>query len=44
MSLNSHDDLLFFVILLMGFHVLMVLGELVWPDKKDLQDFQKVTT
>ena len=44
MSSNSHDDLLFFVILLVGFHVLMRLGELVWPDKKDLQDFRKVTT
>ena len=44
MSSNSHDDLLFFIILLVGFHVLMCLGELVWPDKKDLQDFQKVTT
>ena len=44
MLLNSHDDLLFFVILLVGFHELMHLGELVWPDKKDLQDFWKVTT
>ena len=44
MSSNSHDDLLFFVILLVGFHALMRLGELVWPDKKDLQDFWKVTT
>ena len=43
MSLNSHDDLLFFVILLVGFHALMHLGELLWPDKKGLQDFQKVT-
>ena len=43
MSLNSHDDLLFFVILLVGFHALMHLGELVWPDKKGLQDFRKVT-
>ena len=25
---NSHNDLLFFVILLVGFHVLMCLGEL----------------
>ena len=41
---NSHNDLLFFVILLVGFHALMCLGELVWPDKKDLQDFRKVTT
>ena len=44
MSSNSHDDLLFFIILLVGFHALMHLGELVWPDKKDLQDFWKVTT
>ena len=43
MSSNSHDDLLFFVILLVGFQALMRLGELVWPDKKGLQDFQKVT-
>ena len=37
MSSNSHDDLLFFIILLVGFHALMHLGELVGPDKKDLQ-------
>ena len=43
MSSNCHDDLLFFVILLVGFHALMCLGELVWPDKKGLQDFRKVT-
>ena len=43
MSSNSHNDLLFFVILLVGFHTLMCLGELVWPDKKGLQDFWKVT-
>ena len=43
MSSNSHNDLLFFVILLVGFHALMHLGELVWPDKKGLQDFRKVT-
>ena len=42
MSLSSHDDLLFFVILLVGFHGLMRLGELVWPDKKSLQDYRKV--
>lgn len=32
MSSSSHDNLLFFVILLVGFHALMRLGELVWPD------------
>ena len=44
MSSNSHDNLLFFVILLVSFHALMHLGELVWPDKKALQNFQKVST
>ena len=44
MSSNNHDDLLFFVILLIRFHALMHLGELVWPDKKTLQNFQKVST
>jgi hypothetical protein len=43
MSSSSHDDLLFFVILVVGFHGLMRLGELVWPDKKSLQDYRKVT-
>lgn len=43
MSSSSHDDLLFFVILLVGFHGLMRLGELVWPDKTSLQDYRKVT-
>jgi hypothetical protein len=43
MSSNSHDDLLFYTVLLVGFHALMRLGELVWPDKKGLQDYQKVT-
>jgi hypothetical protein len=36
MLFTDHDDLLFFVILLVGFHALMHLGELVWPDKKAL--------
>lgn len=44
MSSNSHYDLLFFVLLLVRFHALMCLGELVWPNKKALQNFQKVTT
>ena len=43
MSSTDHDDLLFFVLLLVGFHALMRLGELVWPDRKALQDYQKVT-
>ena len=42
MSSSSHNDLLFFIILLVGFHALMWLGELVSPDSKTLQDFQKV--
>ena len=33
MSSNSHDNLLFFVILLVSFHALMCLGKLVWLDK-----------
>ena len=43
MSTSNHDDPLFFTILLVGFHALMRLGELVWPDKKALQDYRKVT-
>ena len=43
MLTSNHDDLLFFTILLVGFHALMRLGELVWPDKKALQDYRKVT-
>ena len=40
---SSHDDLLFFSIILTGFHALMQLSELVWPDKKNLQDYCKVS-
>ena len=36
------DDLLFFAMLLTGFHGLLRLGEMAWPDKKDLQDYRKV--
>ena len=43
MSSTDHDDLLFFVLLLVGFHALMRLGELVWPDRKALWDYWKVT-
>ncbi|KAF8813434.1 hypothetical protein BYT27DRAFT_7084542 [Phlegmacium glaucopus] len=38
----SHDDLLFLAITLTGFHGLLRLGELVWPDTKNLQDYRKV--
>ncbi|KDQ08107.1 hypothetical protein BOTBODRAFT_88476, partial [Botryobasidium botryosum FD-172 SS1] len=39
----NHDDLLFFAMLTTGFGGLLRLGELVWPDKKDLHDYRKVT-
>ena len=41
-SSASHDDKLFFSILTTGFHALLCLGELVWPDNERLQDFCKV--
>jgi hypothetical protein len=37
-----YDDKLFLVLLLTGFHALLRLGELVWPDKVELQDYRKV--
>ena len=43
MSSNSHDNLLFFVILLVSFHALMCLGKLVWLDKPCIIP-QKVST
>jgi hypothetical protein len=39
---DDYDDHLFVAQLLTGFHGLLRLGELVWPDKKELQDHQKV--
>ena len=39
---SSYDDRLFIVLLLTGFHALLHLGELVWPDKVVLQDYRKV--
>ncbi|OJT12052.1 hypothetical protein TRAPUB_11404 [Trametes pubescens] len=39
----SHDDQLFCAILLTGFHALLRLGELVWPDNTDLQTYRKVS-
>ncbi|KAE9383110.1 hypothetical protein BT96DRAFT_769869, partial [Gymnopus androsaceus JB14] len=38
----SFDDQLFLVLLYVGFFALMRLGELVFPDKLELQDFRKV--
>lgn len=37
-----YDDILFFSLLLTGFHGLMRLGELVWPDQVKLRDYRKV--
>ena len=39
----SHDDILFVCQLLTGFHALMRLGELVWPDSDKLQDHRKLS-
>jgi len=41
-SSASFDDQLFLVLLYVGFFALMRLGELVFPDKLELQDFRKV--
>ena len=38
----SYDDLLFVAIILVGFHALMRLGELVFPDKKKLRNYRKI--
>ncbi|KAF7984093.1 hypothetical protein HWV62_17670 [Athelia sp. TMB] len=40
---STHNDLLFFAILLVGFFALMRLGELVWPDRVELQDPRKLS-
>ena len=39
----SHDDLLFLAVLFTGFHALMRLGELVFPDKRSLQNYRKIS-
>ena len=41
-SSSSFNDSLFLAILLTGFHGLMHLGELTWPDVKCLQDYRKI--
>ncbi|KAF9236866.1 hypothetical protein BU15DRAFT_49419 [Melanogaster broomeanus] len=38
----SHDALLFAALLSTGFHALLRLGELVWPDTVNLQSYRKV--
>ena len=42
-SAPSHDDLLFAALVLTGSHVLMRLGELVFPDKKNLRNYRKIS-
>ncbi|KAI0350121.1 hypothetical protein OH77DRAFT_1574357, partial [Trametes cingulata] len=39
----SYDDKLFLAILFIGFHALLRLGELVWPDQRDLRSYRKLT-
>ncbi|KAF8223680.1 hypothetical protein L208DRAFT_1315704 [Tricholoma matsutake] len=38
----SYNYKLFIALLLTGFHGLLHLGELVWPDHRTLQDYQKI--
>ena len=38
----SHDELLFAALIFTGFHALMRLGELVFPDKKSLRNYRKI--
>jgi hypothetical protein len=42
-SSNSHDDLLFAALVVTGFHGLLRLGELTFPDSSYLRDWRKVT-
>jgi hypothetical protein len=41
-SAPSHDELLFVALLFTGFHALLRLGELVFPDKKKLRNYRKI--
>ncbi|KAI0829214.1 hypothetical protein BC628DRAFT_1286903, partial [Trametes gibbosa] len=41
--IHSHDDQLFCATLLTGFHALLCLGELVWPDNLELQTYRKLS-
>jgi len=40
---QSHDDLLFLTLLLLGFNALLRLGELVWPDKTTHRSYRKLS-
>jgi hypothetical protein len=40
---TKHDDLLFVAMLLTGFFALMRLGELTFPNDKELRDWRKIT-
>src|SRR6266511_14063 len=40
---HIHDDLLFIAILLTGFHGLLRLGEMTFPDDASIRDWRKVT-
>jgi hypothetical protein len=40
---NEHNDSLFVALVFTGFHALMRLGELCWPDNPALQNFNKVS-
>jgi hypothetical protein len=42
-SPRSHNDLLFIALLFTGFHALMRLGEMVFPDKKILRNYRKIS-
>ncbi|TFK78903.1 hypothetical protein K466DRAFT_442747, partial [Polyporus arcularius HHB13444] len=40
---DSYDDLLFLSLLLTGFHALLRLGELVWPDQRERRSYRKLS-
>ncbi|CAL1712292.1 unnamed protein product [Somion occarium] len=40
---DNYDNLLFLAQLFTGFHALMRLGELVWPDNVNLREFRKLS-
>ena len=42
-STPSHDNLLFVALLFTGFHALLRLGEMVFPDKKADRNYRKIT-
>ncbi|RDX50226.1 hypothetical protein OH76DRAFT_1307392, partial [Lentinus brumalis] len=40
---ESYDDHLFLTLILTGFHALLRLGELVWPDQRELRSYRKLS-